>query len=104
MSESDGKRLARMGTDAQKWAAEFMKLHGNKFSSDYEDNLGTWDLMVTWFANAIEVGRSAGQLPPFAAQRIAGRLSTEPPYSHQHPETLMPLACALLDVARWNDD
>lgn len=37
-------------TDAAVWASEFLRLHG-----------GDWNLMVTWFANAIEVGRAAGR-------------------------------------------
>lgn len=38
-----------MGTDAARWADHFTRLHG-----------GDWGLMVGWFANAIEQGRSAG--------------------------------------------
>lgn len=39
-------------TDAMVWAEEFVRMHG-----------GDVALMLTWFANAIEVGRSAGQRP-----------------------------------------
>lgn len=36
-------------TDAAFWAQEFVRVHG-----------GDEGLMLAWFANAIEVGRSAG--------------------------------------------
>jgi len=36
-------------TDAQAWAQEFVRLHG-----------GDDGLMLSWFANAIEAGRTAG--------------------------------------------
>lgn len=48
--ESAGAMLARLGTDAQLWAREFVAL------SPPTDE-GT---MIGWFANAIETGRSAG--------------------------------------------
>ena len=51
--ESDGERLARMGTDAQLWAEEFIKQHG------YAPGINE-HLMFSWFASAIETGRSAG--------------------------------------------
>lgn len=41
----------------------------------------------------------AGGLPEGARERLAGRLSGEPPYQHLLPETLLPLADALLDAA-----
>ena len=37
-------------TKADVWAAEFVRLHG-----------GDEGLMMGWFANAIEVGRAAGE-------------------------------------------
>lgn len=37
-------------TDGAVWATEFVRLHG-----------GDWYLMLTWFANAIEIGRAAGR-------------------------------------------
>lgn len=46
---TDPELLSHMGTDAAKWASEFVKLHG-----------GDEGLMLGWFANAIEAGRSAG--------------------------------------------
>lgn len=46
----DGELLARMGTDAQKWAQEFVAIHG-----------GDEGLMISWFAGAIEAGRAAGR-------------------------------------------
>lgn len=51
--ESDCEFLARVGTDAQQWAREFLA-HG--LAHDDVDE-GT---LLGWFANAIEAGRSAG--------------------------------------------
>lgn len=51
--EPDGDLLARLGTDAQAWAGEFL----NTTSEGDRDDLY---LFVSWFANAIEAGRSAG--------------------------------------------
>ena len=42
-------------TDAREWAAEFMRLFGERREEIDEG------LMISWFANAIESGRSAGQ-------------------------------------------
>lgn len=42
-------------TDAAIWTDEFFRLHADRL--DQID----WGLMVSWFANAIEVGRSAGR-------------------------------------------
>lgn len=47
--ESPAAFLARLGTDGQVWAREFVARHG-----------GDEGLMLSWFANAIEAGRSAG--------------------------------------------
>ena len=44
-------RLLLNSTEADVWAAEFVRLHG-----------GDEGLMLGWFANAIEVGRTAGEL------------------------------------------
>lgn len=53
--------------------------------------------LVAIFARTLRKARL--ELPPFAAERVAGRLSTEPPYSRQHPATLVPLARDLLTAA-----
>jgi hypothetical protein len=47
--EDDGVVMTRMGTDGRKWADEFVRMHG-----------GDVGLMLSWFANAIEAGRSVG--------------------------------------------
>jgi hypothetical protein len=52
MSESDGATLARMGTDADKWATEFLKRNPT-YDITHEALLG-------WFANAIGAGESLG--------------------------------------------
>jgi hypothetical protein len=63
--ESDGEFLARLGTDGDLWAREFMArvlppdVLGGIPVRDRPD-LGT---VRAWFANAIEAGRSAGQAP-----------------------------------------
>ena len=49
---SDIDLLAKMGTDAAKWANEYM----DRFSDETPDK-GT---LIGWFANAIEAGRSVG--------------------------------------------
>jgi len=49
-SEADLNRCLLSTTDALVWAEEFVRIHG-----------GDEGLMISWFANAIEVGRSAGQ-------------------------------------------
>lgn len=48
--ESSGEFLRRVGTDADKWADEFLKRY-NKMKRDD---------VVAWFANALEAGRAAG--------------------------------------------
>lgn len=52
--ESDGDMLARIGTDGQKWAWEFL-------SRDFDPDDIDEGLLTGWFANAIEAGRTAGQ-------------------------------------------
>ena len=65
VSESDGQLLARLGTDAQLWAREFIRLHGYSFIKDE-------GLMISWFANAIEAGRSAGWQAGLDSERGSG--------------------------------
>lgn len=48
--ESSGDFLARIGTDAHKWAKEYQKRYGGD-----EGNL------IGWFANAIEAGRTEAE-------------------------------------------
>ena len=54
MSLGDDSVAAKLHatTDAAVWATEFIAMYG-----------GDWYLMLTWFANAIEVGRAAGPSP-----------------------------------------
>lgn len=58
--DDSAKMLDRMGIDAQKWAAEFMRIAqaGDLIDTRGDDTEG-W--MIGWFANAIEAGRSAGR-------------------------------------------
>lgn len=60
MTESDGAKLARLGTDATKWAAEFVRALGAQ--SDQRDALDATPggLLHGWFCSAIETGRAAG--------------------------------------------
>ena len=62
--ESDGELLARLGTDATKWAEDFIRstLTG---SDDYE--VGH---VIGWFANAIEAGRMAGTSEAYAKNPV----------------------------------
>jgi len=46
-------------TDGREWAKEFMRLFEGELIGDEVD----LELMHGWFANAIEVGRSAGEKP-----------------------------------------
>lgn len=57
MNETDGDRLARLGTDGDAWAREFVSAAGR---GDFAalDASGRVDVMRTWFANAIEAGAS----------------------------------------------
>ena len=50
---SDSDLLTKMGTDAAKWAGEYMDRFGDEVPD--EENL------IGWFANAIEAGRTAGE-------------------------------------------
>ena len=52
--ETDGDMLARLGTDGREWAREFCQRFSNTAVVFDEQ------LMLGWFANAIEAGRSAG--------------------------------------------
>lgn len=54
MIKTDGERLAEMGTDAQKWADEFMAIFGER-----RDDIDS-GLMIGWFANAIMAGHDEG--------------------------------------------
>ena len=51
---TDGEILEVMGTDAAKWTDEFLRINPDLNIPD------AWGVMVGWFANAIESGRSAG--------------------------------------------
>lgn len=54
-------------TSAPAWAEEFLKRHGGKYvtayTADPEEDEVDFGTMTSWFASAIEVGRSAGQRP-----------------------------------------
>ena len=56
---TDGEKLAYMGTDAAKWAAEFCKVARDLGHGDLDEG---W--VLGWFACAIEAGRGASMLPP----------------------------------------
>lgn len=52
--DKDADILAYLGTDGQKWAEEFQELCPPPTHPNYEGAL------LSWFANAIEAGRTAG--------------------------------------------
>jgi hypothetical protein len=54
---TDGELLERMGTDGAAWAREFMIRFADRREEIDEG------LMIGWFANAIEAGRTAGREP-----------------------------------------
>lgn len=57
MSDEQTRLLAMVETtDAMVWAREFVAVHHGRVVGIGADV----DLMLTWFANAIETGRSAG--------------------------------------------
>lgn len=57
MTETAGEKLTRLGTNAQLWAQEFM--------SHVEAGVTVDEgLMLSYFASAIETGRTAGQSQP----------------------------------------
>ena len=58
--------LLRSTTDARVWAEEFCRAFAGHTVTNREDVFGDGGpvdvgLMIGWFANAIEVGRAAGQ-------------------------------------------
>lgn len=64
-TESDGDFLARVGTDGQLWAREFLDRYTvlpKEGVIPYDESAREWQegVVLTWFANAIEAGRSAG--------------------------------------------
>lgn len=69
MSESDGEFLARMGTDAEVWAAEFVKVFPEA-GLDPTPGEG----LHGWFCNAIEAGRGEGYAE---ARRDAEKIFTD---------------------------
>lgn len=58
--ETAGELLARLGTDAQAWAAEFVRRFAGETVGETAPHAVDEGLMIGWFANAIETGRSAG--------------------------------------------
>lgn len=57
--ETDGELLARLGTDAMKWAEEFVGTFlGHTIGPRSKVDKS---LMTAWFANALEAGRSASR-------------------------------------------
>lgn len=57
--ETDDELLARLGTDAEKWAEEFVSMFRASVVSRAPGSVDE-GVMIGWFANAIEAGRSAG--------------------------------------------
>lgn len=54
--DNDGDLLQYMGTDAVKWAKEFIERFNDNFPDVHLDT--GW--VIGWFANAIEAGRGVG--------------------------------------------
>lgn len=59
LTMSDGELLAWMGSDGRRWAIAFDVAASRGAPAD-EDERVEW--LVGWFANAIEAGRSKGQV------------------------------------------
>lgn len=98
-------------TDAREWADEFIRTFNRALVINHEDNeperaYVTPGTMVTWFANAIEIGRTAGSEHPWPENepefaggsddavtiRLAGFLSTLWPLSVGNPAEAVVLA------------
>ena len=62
--ETPGQFLARVGTDARKWAEAF---HQTALRLGYSDMDEGW--LIGWFANAIEAARAASPAPHLEADR-----------------------------------
>jgi len=61
MTKSDGERLAEMGTDAQKWADEFVQMFDGRVIGFGHAGTGVdVGTMIGWFANAIMAGHDEG--------------------------------------------
>lgn len=58
MDEDAGQLLARLGADGQMWAQEFLRRFDGQTVGGGDVDEG---LMISWFANAIGAGRTAGQ-------------------------------------------
>ena len=82
--ETAARLLARLGTDAWRWAREFMTMHAGRVIGLDE---GTLDTMVAWFANAIEAGRTAGQSTHRGATDAASLPPTQPTVYNDPTET-----------------
>ena len=70
MSESDGEPLARLGVDAEAWAAEFVRIFGPIQLNGEVDEGEPGDTLHAWFCNAIEAGRSAGYVEGVKAEEV----------------------------------
>ena len=60
LKRSAGEQLAYMGMDGQVWAKEFMRINGYVKDSIAPSAEEFEHTLLSWFANAIEVGRTAG--------------------------------------------
>lgn len=58
---SDGELLAYMGTDAQRWAQEFLRIKAEIERADDGRSTDDEGWMIGWFANAIGAGERAAR-------------------------------------------
>jgi hypothetical protein len=65
--ENDADVLAYMGTDGLKWSEEFLKLCPPYTHPNYAS------AVHSWFANAIEAGKSAGYSSAFEEMKHAAK-------------------------------
>lgn len=70
--ETDGERLARLGTDAQLWAKEWVALAASLLARSNSNPLTLLDegWMISWFANAIMAGFDEGRRSLFARDEL----------------------------------
>jgi hypothetical protein len=70
--DEDGDLLGRMGTDAQKWAAEFVRVFQEVAVRPEPTDLE--GMMIGWFANAIEAGAARERALALEAEEAEERV------------------------------
>lgn len=82
--ETDGERLARLGTDAQLWAKEWVALAASLLARSNGNPLTLLDegWMISWFANAIMAGFDEGRRSLFDEDQLAALVDMTDALTH----------------------